>query len=194
MRERAVGRSGGWQRLPHDRLLYGGGPALTNSAGVPWTVAYIDTIEEPTADLHIAAVACEHCLRTAHNVIDDAGIKGVLSFLRTRKIAHQKILRESVALDSAQSQLPQDKLSGLPNLQAIITTCRKALSTQSWNSGGDWQFIEEPQPAVDGGDGLARAAVSDSDAQALQAMAKRTASDTSADPKTGADLGSGKAV
>jgi Mn-containing catalase len=32
-------------------LLYGGGPALTNSAGVPWTAAYIDTIGEPTADL-----------------------------------------------------------------------------------------------------------------------------------------------
>jgi hypothetical protein len=32
-------------------LLYGGGPALTNSAGVPWTAAYIDTIGGPTADL-----------------------------------------------------------------------------------------------------------------------------------------------
>ena len=32
-------------------LLYGGGPALTNSAGVPWSAAYIDTIGEPTADL-----------------------------------------------------------------------------------------------------------------------------------------------
>src|SRR3984957_11575726 len=40
-------------------LLYGGGPALTNSAGVPWTAAYIDTIGEPTADLrsNIAAEA-----------------------------------------------------------------------------------------------------------------------------------------
>jgi len=32
-------------------LLYGGGPPLTNSAGVPWTAAYIDTIGEATADL-----------------------------------------------------------------------------------------------------------------------------------------------
>ena len=30
-------------------LLYGGGAALTNSAGVPWTAAYVDTIGEPTA-------------------------------------------------------------------------------------------------------------------------------------------------
>ena len=33
------------------QVLYGGGPALVNSAGVPWTAAYIDTIGEPTADL-----------------------------------------------------------------------------------------------------------------------------------------------
>jgi Mn-containing catalase len=35
------------------------GPALTNSAGVPWSAAYIDTTSEPTADLrsNIAAEA-----------------------------------------------------------------------------------------------------------------------------------------
>ena len=30
------------------QVLYGGGPPLTNSAGVPWTAAYIDTIGDPT--------------------------------------------------------------------------------------------------------------------------------------------------
>src|SRR5512137_361958 len=32
-------------------ILYGGGPALTNSSGVPWTAAYIDTIGDPACDL-----------------------------------------------------------------------------------------------------------------------------------------------
>src|SRR5512144_2527970 len=32
-------------------LLYGAGPPLVNSAGVPWSAAYIDTIGDPTADL-----------------------------------------------------------------------------------------------------------------------------------------------
>ncbi|MGJ0238530.1 manganese catalase family protein [Novosphingobium fluoreni] len=32
-------------------LLYGGGPALTNSSGVPWTAAYIDSRGDPTCDL-----------------------------------------------------------------------------------------------------------------------------------------------
>ncbi|HEX4172461.1 MAG TPA: manganese catalase family protein, partial [Acetobacteraceae bacterium] len=40
-------------------LLYGGGAPLTNSAGVPWTAAYVDSRTEPTADLrsNIAAEA-----------------------------------------------------------------------------------------------------------------------------------------
>jgi len=33
------------------QILYGGGPALVSSAGVPWTAAYVDSIGEPTADL-----------------------------------------------------------------------------------------------------------------------------------------------
>ena len=31
-------------------ILYGGGPALTNSSGVPWTAAYIDSRGDPTCD------------------------------------------------------------------------------------------------------------------------------------------------
>src|SRR3546814_5283928 len=33
------------------RSLYGGGPSLTNSSGVPWTAAYIDSRGDPTCDL-----------------------------------------------------------------------------------------------------------------------------------------------
>ena len=41
------------------QVLYGGGPALINSAGQLWNAGYIDTIGEPTADLrsNIAAEA-----------------------------------------------------------------------------------------------------------------------------------------
>src|SRR3546814_14049322 len=38
-------------------ILYGGGPSLTNSSGVPWTAAYVDSRGDPTCDLrsHLAA-------------------------------------------------------------------------------------------------------------------------------------------
>ncbi len=55
-------------------LLYGGGTPLTNSAGVPWTAAYIDTIGEPTADLR-SNVAAEARAKIVYerliNVTDD---------------------------------------------------------------------------------------------------------------------------
>lgn len=69
-------------------LLYGGGPPLTNSAGVPWTAAYIDTIGEVTADLrsNIAAEARAKILyERLINVTDDPGVKDALGFLMTRK-------------------------------------------------------------------------------------------------------------
>ncbi|SAL06882.1 catalase [Caballeronia arationis] len=63
-----------------------------------------------------------------------------------------------------------------------------------WNEGADWVFVEDPQPAVDGGDGLATVGVTDADVQVLQAMASRTASDASSDRTTGADLGAGQVM
>lgn len=77
-------------------LLYGGGPPLTNSAGVPWTAAYIDTIGEPTADLR-SNVAAEARAKIVYerliNVTDDPGVKDALAFLMTREAAHQLSLR-----------------------------------------------------------------------------------------------------
>ena len=58
-----------------------------------------------------------------------------------------------------------------------------------WNDGGDGRFIEDPQPVVDGGDGLATVNVSEADVKTLESMAARTASDPMAQPLTGADLG-----
>src|SRR5690606_36953503 len=59
-------------------LLYGGGPALVNSAGVPWTAAYVDSIGEPSADLrsNIAAEARAKIIyERLINVTDDPGIQ-----------------------------------------------------------------------------------------------------------------------
>src|SRR5688572_106518 len=63
------------------QVLYGGGPALVNSAGVPWTAAYIDTIGEPTADLrsNIAAEARDKIVyERLINLTDDPGVKAAL--------------------------------------------------------------------------------------------------------------------
>lgn len=177
-------------------LLYGGGPALTNSAGVPWTAAYIDTIGDPTADLR-SNIAAEARAKIVYerliNVTDDPGIKEALGFLMTREIAHQKSFEK--ALHSIQPNFPQGKNPGMPEFTSVYFNMSQGGDTRGpWNEGGDWQFVEDPQPAVDGGDGLATVGVSEADIDVLQAMASRTASDVTADPMTGADLGSGLAT
>lgn len=62
-----------------------------------------------------------------------------------------------------------------------------------WNQGEEWEFVESPAPAVDGGDGSASVKLNDEDAATLVMMKERTKSDPESDPVTGADLGSGLA-
>jgi Mn-containing catalase len=178
-------------------LLYGGGPALTNSAGVPWCAAYVDTIGDPTADLR-SNIAAEARAKIVYerliNVTDDPGIKETLGFLMTREIAHQKSFEK--ALHSIQPNFPQGKLPGVPEYTSVYYKMSQGddVTRGPWNEGPGWQFVDSPEPAVDGGDGSATVNVSKGDVKVLQAMASRTASDASSDPTTGADLGAGQAA
>ncbi|MCQ3001795.1 manganese catalase family protein [Pseudomonas syringae] len=175
-------------------LLYGGGAPLTNSAGVPWTAAYVDTIGEPTADFrsNIAAEArAKIVYERLMNVTDDPGVKEALGFLMTREIAHQKSFEK--ALHSIQPNFPQGKLPGMPEFTNVYFN----LSTGGpdvrgpWNEGEEWEYVESPEPAVDGGDGSASVVLSDDDEDVLLNMKTRTMSDPEANPITAADLGSG---
>jgi Mn-containing catalase len=176
-------------------LLYGGGPALTNSAGVPWTAAYIDTIGEPTADLR-SNIAAEARAKIVYerliNVTDDPGIQEALGFLMTREIAHQKSFEK--ALHSIQPNFPQGKLPGLPEFANVYYNMSDGDEAPRgpWNEGPGWEYVDAPEPAVEGGDGLANVQVSEKEVQVLSAMASRTASATDIDPVTGADLGAGQ--
>jgi Mn-containing catalase len=127
-------------------LLYGGGPALTNSAGVTWTAAYIDTIGEPTADLR-SNIAAEARAKIVYerliNVTDDPGIKEALGFLMTREIAHWKSFEK--ALHSIQPNFPQGKLPGVPEFTNVYYNMSLGNDARGpWNDGADWKFVEIP--------------------------------------------------
>lgn len=177
-------------------LLYGGGPALTNSAGVPWTAAYIDTIGEPTADFR-SNIAAEARAKIVYerliNVTDDPGIKDALGFLMSRELAHQKSFEK--ALHAIQPNFPQGKLPGVPEFTSLYFNMSQGEEDRRgpWNEGDQWEFVASPQPAVDGGDGTAQVMLPAKQAKTLLQMAKRTASDPTLDSITGADLGSGVA-
>lgn len=178
-------------------LLYGGGPALINSGGVPWTAAYVDSIGDPTCDLR-SNIAAEARAKIVYerliNVTDDAGVKDALKFLMTRELAHQKSFEK--ALHSMQPNFPQGKLPGMPEFTNVYYNLSQGEGEMrgSWNQGDEWEYVENPQPAVDGGDGMASVELPAKDAEVVTQLTKRTMSDPSVDPLTGADLGSGAAL
>lgn len=173
------------------QLLYGGGPALINSAGVPWTAAYIDSIGEPTADLrsNIAAEARAKIIyERLMNVTDDPSVQEALGFLMTREIAHQKSFEK--ALYSITPNFPPGKAPGVPRFANIYYNMSSGDDMRGpWNADSTFAFVEDPEPAVDGGDGSATVELPPEQLATLEAFAMRGASDPDSDPVTGVDLG-----
>ena len=96
-------------------LLYGGGPALVNSSGVPWTAAYVDTKGDPTCDLR-SNIAAESRAKIVYEYLlqftDDPHVHETLRFLMTREIAHFQMF--SAALETIQPNFPPGVLQGDP--------------------------------------------------------------------------------
>jgi len=178
------------------QVLYGAGAPLVNSAGVPWSAAYIDTIGEPTADLR-SNIAAEARAKIVYerliNLTDDPGVKEALGFLMTREIAHQKSFEK--ALYAIEPNFPPGKLPGREEFSSVYFNMSQGGPEiqGAWNSGEKWQVISDrnQQAAVDGGDGSATVGVTAGEESLLNQMASRTMSDPDADPLTGAELGAG---
>ena len=177
-------------------LLYGGGPALTNSSGVPWTAAYVDSRGDPTCDLR-SNIAAESRAKIIYerliNITDDPGIKDALGFLMTREIAHQKSFEK--ALYSIQDNFPPGKLPAKEPFGDVYVNASQGEGdmTGPWNDGAQWRRVdnlEEVLPA-DSGSGHADVGLQPEERSILNAMSERLASDPSQDPLTGADLGAG---
>jgi Mn-containing catalase len=178
-------------------LLYGGGPSLTNSSGVPWTAAYIDSRGDPTCDLR-SNIAAESRAKIIYerliNITDDPGIKEALGFLMTREVAHQKSFEK--ALYSIEENFPPGKLPGVaPFADMYVNTSQgEGDMTGPWNSGEQWERVDDLEQVMpaDEGDGTASVKLAKPTAAVLEKLALRTQSDPSLDPETGADLGAGE--
>lgn len=173
------------------QLLYGGGPALTNSAGHPWTAGYVDSIGEPTADLrsNIAAEARAKIIyERLINVTADPGVKEALGFLMTREMAHQKSFEK--ALYSIAPNFPPGKLLGMPEFEEMYvnTSSGDGDMRGSWNSDDNFDFVTDGA-AMDHGDGTAHVTLSKIEEKVVAAMVARTRSNPDADPITGIALG-----
>jgi Mn-containing catalase len=174
------------------QVLFGGGPALVNSAGVPWSGAYVDTIGDPTADLR-SNIAAEARAKIVYerliNVTTDPGVKDALTFLMTREIAHQKSFEK--ALYAIEGHFPPGKLPGDPRFTNAYMDMSQGEGDARgpWNEGAEWTFVTggEEQQSIDG-DGSATVKLSGDESEAIRLLAARTASATDIDPLTGAEL------
>ncbi|WP_457797800.1 manganese catalase family protein [Methylocystis sp. S23] len=175
-------------------ILYGGGPALTNSSGVPWSAAYIDSIGDPACDLR-SNIAAEARAKIVYerliNVTDDPGVKEALGFLMTREIAHQKSFEK--ALYSIEGNFPPGKLQGIPEYANLYVNASQGAGDAEgpWNSGDQWRRMDDVVGGipVDGGDGDASVGLTSAEQRDLSSFAARTMSNPLSDPQTGADLG-----
>jgi Mn-containing catalase len=176
------------------QVLFGGGPALVNSAGVPFSGAYVDSIGEPTADLR-SNIAAEARAKIVYerliNVTEDVGVKDALTFLMTREIAHQKSFEK--ALYSMDKSFPPGKLPGDPRFinMYVNTSTGEGDAAGPWNRGEQWEVFTPTAEniPVDGGDGEASVQLTGEEEAVVGLFATRGASDPSRDPVTGADLG-----
>ena len=178
------------------RCCSAAGPSLTNSSGVPWTAAYVDSRGEPTCDLR-SNIAAESRAKIIYErliaITDDPGIKDALGFLMTREIAHQKSFEK--ALYAITDNFPSGKLLGIGPFADMYVNTSQGDGDMSgpWNAGEQWERVddlEEVMPA-DEGDGTASVKLSRAEATAAKQASDRLVSDPTSDAETGADLGAG---
>ncbi|MDX3930185.1 MAG: manganese catalase family protein [Shinella sp.] len=190
---RTIGNSGVSAK---ESILFGGGPALIDSAGVPWTAAYVDSRSEPTVDLR-SNIAAESRAKIVYerliNITDDPGIKEALGFLMTREIAHQKSFEK--ALYSIEDNFPSGKLPGVEPFGNIYVNTSQGEGDMEgpWNTGDQWTRIDDLAQTmpIDGGAGTASVELGTADAAAVTKLLKRTQSNPAKNPLTGVDLGAG---
>ena len=180
------------------QVLYGGGPALTNSGGQLWNAGYIDSIGDPTCDLR-SNIAAEARAKIVYerliNLTDDPGVKDALTFLMTREIAHQQSFEK--ALYAISPNFPPGKLPGKPeftNVYFNMSTGEGDLRGP-WNNDRNFKYVADTEDAaaVDGGDGQPTVNLTTDELVVAEQLRTRTASMVDVEPVTGAELGAGVA-
>ncbi|MCF2446680.1 manganese catalase family protein [Dyadobacter sp. CY345] len=147
---------------PQFGVLTGGGPALTDSNGIPWTAAYVNANGDLTADLR-SNIAAESRAKLVYEYLmkftDDPSVKETLRFLMTREIAHYQMFE--AALATIQPNFPPGILQGDPRYSNLYYNMSSGMdATGPWNQGTStqlgetWQYIEDPLQHVMDSNGL----------------------------------------
>jgi Mn-containing catalase len=142
----------------------GGGPAYTNSQGVPWSAAYIngDCNGDLTVDLR-SDMAAESRAKITYEYLlqftNDPYVKETLNFLMTREVAHFQMFE--AALDTIQPNFPPGVRQSDPRYSNLYFNMSSGADIRGpWNEGESsqlgetWQFIDDPVKYVLESNGL----------------------------------------
>jgi Mn-containing catalase len=131
----------------------GGGVALHNSQGNPWTADYLKITGELDVDLR-SNIAAEARAKIVYerliNFTTDQGTIDALQFLMTREITHMKAF--TAALESMKK--PRFVIGRIPPTPGLVDQFFNDSTGQGedgeidargpWNEGGDWTRVDAP--------------------------------------------------
>jgi Mn-containing catalase len=142
---------------PQFLAVTGGGPAVTNSQGVPWSGAYVNANGDLTVDLR-SNIAAESRAKIVYEYLmqftDDPFVNDSLNFLMTREIAHMQMF--TAALDSIKPNFPPGVLQGDPRFTNTYYNMSNGRSVRGpwnqgqgpWGPGESWEYIADPVQQV----------------------------------------------
>ena len=145
-------------------VVTGGGPRLTDSAGVPWQSTYINANGDLTVDLR-SNLASEARAKIAYEDLmqftDDKEVLATLNYLMTREVAHFQ--QFEAALDTIRPNFPPGVLQTDPRYGNLYSNHSQGGDYRGpWNEGRstgfgeEWQYIADPHRQVIETDGLTK--------------------------------------
>lgn len=138
---------------PQFLVLTGGGPAVTNSQGMPWSGSYVNANGDLTVDLR-SDIAAESRAKIVYEYLlkftDDPYVRDTLRFLMTREIAHLNMF--SAALETIQPNFPPGVLQGDPRYTHTYFNMSNGADARGpwnegqgpWPEGEKWEYVASP--------------------------------------------------
>lgn len=138
---------------PQFGVISAGGPMLTNSQGVPWSGAYVDSDGDLTVDLR-SNMAAESRAKITYEYLlqytDDPLVHESLRFLMTREVSHYQMF--GAALETIQPNFPPGILQGDPRYSHLYFNMSDGASARGpwnegqgpWGPGQEWVYVDDP--------------------------------------------------
>jgi len=148
---------------PHFFVVSGGGPAVTDSQGVPWSGSFVNANGDLSVDLR-SDIAAESRAKIVYEYLlqftDDPYVKDTLRFLMTREIAHFQMF--TAALSTIEPNFPPGILQGDPRYTHTFFNLSDGESARGpwnegqgpWDPGESWTYIDDPLREVNETEGL----------------------------------------